>query len=114
MFQTICDKAREIIGAHQAGGSITRGTDWSQSINAVSLSEKYAEWRDYATLPDGSGIYSLVCRQNRVLRLTQAPLEAHPPWQGFGRHAADYPPMNGWLAVPLVVRDGTNSGFGFI
>jgi GAF domain-containing protein len=110
MFQTICDKAREIIGAHQTVVSITRGADWSQAINAVSLSEKYAQWRDYAALPDGSGIYALVCSDNRILRLSQAQLEAHPAWRGFGRHTADHPPMNGWLAVPLVARNGTNLG----
>jgi PAS domain S-box-containing protein len=117
MFQTICDKAREIIGAHQSVVSITRGgagdgtsPNWSQAINAVSLSDKYAPWSEYATMPDGTGIYALVCRENRTLRLTQAELEAHPAWRGFGAYAAEHPPMNGWLAVPLVARDGANLG----
>lgn len=116
-FQVICDRAREIVGAHQSVVSITRGEagdgtspNWSQAINAVSLSDKYARWREYASMPDGSGIYALVCRENRILRLTQTELEAHPAWRGFGQHAAEHPPMNGWLAVPLVARDGTNLG----
>jgi hypothetical protein len=33
-----------------------------------------------------------------VVRLTQAEVEAHPAWQGFGNQAAAHPPMRGWLA----------------
>jgi PAS domain S-box-containing protein len=110
MFQAITDKAREVVGAHQGVVSITREEDWSQAINAVSLSEKYGAWRDCAAAPDGSGIYAVACRENRTVRLTQAELMAHPARRGFGAHAAEHPPMNGWLAVPLVGKGGANLG----
>jgi signal transduction histidine kinase/ActR/RegA family two-component response regulator len=76
----------------------------------VSLSEKYARWRGYDEKPDGSGIYALVCRTNRPLRMTQAELEDHPAYMRFGAHARHHPPMRGWLAAPLVGRDGRNLG----
>lgn len=47
----ITQAARQIIGAHQGVVSLTRGRDWSQAINAVALTEKYGQWRDYATSP---------------------------------------------------------------
>ncbi len=47
---------------------------------------------------------------NRIMRLTQTELEAHPDWRGFGAHAAHHPAMRGWLAVPLVDRKGKNIG----
>ncbi|HAT47183.1 MAG TPA: hypothetical protein DCS90_18950, partial [Ktedonobacter sp.] len=52
----ITDQARTIIGAHQ--GITSRKTDetWAQAVHAISLSEKYAYWRDYDARPDGSGI----------------------------------------------------------
>ncbi|HYD99665.1 MAG TPA: PAS domain S-box protein [Alphaproteobacteria bacterium] len=106
----ITHAARRIIGAHQGVVSLTRGPDWSQAINTVALTEKYAAWRDYAVMPDGSGIYAWLCETNRPVRMTQAELEAHPRWRGFGRHAADHPPMRGWLAAPLIGRDGQNLG----
>ena len=59
---------------------------------------------------DGSGIRALVCETNRPLRMTQAELEAHPRWRGFGHYAGKHPPMRGWLAVPLTARDGKNIG----
>ncbi len=102
--------AREIVGAHQSVTSLTRGSDWSQAVACILLSEKYKNWRGYDAVPDGSGIYAWLCEQNRPVRMTQAELEAHPGWRGFGRHAQDHPPMRGWLAAPLVGRDGRNVG----
>ncbi|HEU4562154.1 MAG TPA: histidine kinase dimerization/phospho-acceptor domain-containing protein [Longimicrobium sp.] len=106
----ITEQARAVVGAHQAVTSLTTGDDWAQSINAVSLSDRYAAWRDYHERPDGSGIYALVARANRPMRLTQAELEAHPAWRGFGAAGDRHPPMRGWLAAPLVARDGRNIG----
>jgi len=42
--------------------------------------------------------------------LTQAELEAHPAWEGFGLEASNHPPMRGWLAAPIIDRHGTNWG----
>ena len=106
----ITTAAQCIIGAHQAVVSLTRGSDWSQAINAIALADKYSEWRDYAKMPDGGGIYAWLCEENRPARMTQAELEAHPRWRGFGKHIAEHPPMRGWLAAPLVGRDGRNLG----
>ncbi|HEV7254331.1 MAG TPA: PAS domain S-box protein [Mesorhizobium sp.] len=106
----ITQAAKRIIGAHQAVVSLTRGPDWSQAINTVAFTDRYARWRDYAAVPDGSGIYAWACEDNRPARMTQAELEAHPRWRGFGLHAKDHPPMRGWLAAPLVGRDGRNLG----
>lgn len=104
------EHAQRIVGAHQAVSSLTVGSDWAQAITDVRMSDKYARWADYDEAPDGSGIYRLVVAENRPMRLTQSELEAHPDYLGFGPHAADHPPMRGWLAVPLIARDGTNLG----
>lgn len=109
-LQTITERARLIIGAHQAVTSFTIGQDWAQSINAVSLSDKYAAYRGYDAQPNGTGIYRLVCLENRPYRLTQAELEAHPAWRGFGAEAERHPPLRGWLAAPLIGRGGRNLG----
>ena len=110
MMDEITEAARRIIGAHQAVVSLTRGPDWSQGINAVALTDKYGEWRDDEAMPDGSGIYAWLCEENRPARMTQDELESHPRWRGFCKHAPEHPPMRGWLAAPLVGRDGRNLG----
>lgn len=108
--EVLVNEVRDILEVHQAVVSLTEGAGWSQAINAVSLSDKYAGYRDYATRTDGTGIYAEVCRSNRVMRLTQAELEAHPRWKAFGAHARAHPPMRGWLAAPLIDRTGKNIG----
>ena len=109
-LQLITDQARDIIEAHQSVSSLTVDENWAQAIHAVSLSEKYAQWREYGEKSDGSGIYTLVCRMQRPIRMTQAELEAHPDWRGFGKEAGSHPPMRGWLAAPLTNSNGKNIG----
>jgi PAS domain S-box-containing protein len=110
VLQVATERARDIIGAHQAAARLTVNHKWAQTPSAISLSDKYAAWRTYDEQPDGSGIYALVCRENRPMRLTQEELQAHPGWRGFGKEKDKHPPMRGWLAAPLVGRDGGNMG----
>lgn len=110
MLRLLTEQARELLPSHQAATSLTTNGNHAQAIHAVSLSDRYAAWRNYDARPDGSGIYSLVCRENRPLRMTQAELEAHPAWRGFGTEAGAHPPLRGWLAAPLVASDGRNLG----
>jgi PAS domain S-box-containing protein len=110
LLRTITDRAREIIGAHMAVIGTTIDQSWAQAIQAVSLSDKYAAYRDFDAKPDGSGIYAVVCDRNRPMRLTQAQLEAHPAWRGYGKYADQHPALRGWLAVPLIDSNGRNMG----
>lgn len=109
VLRVTTEQAREVIGAHQCITRFTMGDDWAHAVSAVSLSEKYSEWHGFDPRPDGSGIFARVCRLNRSMRLTQAELEAHPGWRGFGS-GAEQPPLRGWLAAPLVSRNGKNLG----
>ncbi|MDX2230745.1 MAG: ATP-binding protein [Leptolyngbyaceae cyanobacterium bins.349] len=110
VLQVITRQAYRIIGTHQAVTSLTVDQNWAHSIHAIHLSDKYAQWRDYNEKADGSGIYAAVCHLNRPMRLTQTELEAHPQWKGFGAAAEQHPPLRGWLAAPLMGRDGHNIG----
>ena len=110
IVQAVTDRSRELIGAHQAVTSFTTDRNWVQAINGLSLSDKYAAFRDYSAPIDGTGIYSLVCETNQPARMTQAELESHPRWRGFGAEAQRHPAMRGWLAAPLVAQTGENLG----
>jgi len=110
VMQLITDRARLVIGAHQAVTSFCIGHTMAQSIGGLSLSEKYAAYRSFDAQPEGLGVIGIVCESNRPVRMTQAELESHPEWRGFGKHAGKHPPMRGWLAAPLISSDGTNLG----
>ena len=110
VLQKVTEQTRQIIGAHQAMTTLIVNDNWEQATSAVSLSDKYAAWRGYSAKLDGSGIYSRVCRTNRPVRLTRRELQVHPEWQRSGAQADTHPPMSGWLAAPLIGRDGRNLG----
>lgn len=110
VLSVVVEHARGIIGAHQAIASLTTDARFAQEVAAISMDERYRRWADYDAPSDGSGIYSVVCRENRPMRLSQSELEAHPAWRGFGDAAAEHPPMRGWLAVPLTARHGGSIG----
>ena len=109
LYPLLAEQARSILTAHQAVASVGLGGA-DHRVHAVSLSDKYAKWRNYATPANNSGIYSVVSETNQPMRMTQAELEADPRWRGFGDQAGHHPPMRGWLAVPLVDSAGRNMG----
>jgi len=110
LLRGVAEEARALIGAHQAVTSLTDDETGLQTVSTVSMSAKYDAWAAYDEAPRGKGIYTLPCLTNRSMRFSQADLEAHPAWQGFGEAKTRHPPMRGWLAAPFVGRDGGNLG----
>lgn len=109
-LENVTRVAAELVGARLAATTLTLDEDWRHAVNVFHLSDEYASWRDYDAVPDGSGIYAEVVRTNRPIRLTQEELEADARWRGFGGEAERHPPLRGWLAVPLIGREGRNLG----
>jgi GAF domain-containing protein len=110
LMNEITWRARSVIGAHQSVSSLMTGVSTTQWITAIDLSDRYAAWRSYQVQPDGSGIYAMVPEIGRPVRMTQDELEAHPRWRGFGAEVDRHPPMRGWLAAPLIGREGQALG----
>lgn len=106
----VAELARHLVGSHQSAAALIVRDDWKNMRKYFSLSPKYAAWDSYHVPAVGFGIHATVVEANTSIRLTQAELERHPDWKGFGREAANHPPMRGWLAVPIVGRDGKNYG----
>jgi len=104
------DQARTIIGAHQAAASLTANQDWGQEITAISASRTFIPCSRENDRADESDLYALVCRDNRPMCLSQEELEAHPAWDGFGWANDTHLAIRGWLAAPLIGRDGRNIG----
>jgi PAS domain S-box-containing protein len=110
VLRLVTEKAREIVGAHLSAASLTPDPRGTGPIGALSVSDKYAAWRDGGRTPDAPALSRLVCRENRPLRLTEAQLQAHPAWREAGGADAGRLPLRGWLAAPLTGRDGGNAG----
>jgi PAS domain S-box-containing protein len=110
LLQVLADRARALILTHLATALLVPDGDWSAAVQAVSLSDKYAAYRSYDVRPNGTGLSGLICESGRILRLTQAELEAQPRWRGFGVEAGRHPPLRGLLDAPLLGRDGRPLG----
>lgn len=102
--------AREIIGAHAAVTRLT-GESPERSLGmSVSWSDKYSTWRAAQTRFGNLSLDQLVCGVNRPQRIDEHTLEEMAEAQHDGLGAAQRPPMRGWLAAPLIGRDGRNLG----
>ncbi|MBL8644125.1 MAG: PAS domain-containing protein [Rhodospirillaceae bacterium] len=101
---------RSIVPSHQAVAYFSAKGRAEHGLHAVSLSDKYAQWRGYNAPRNGTGIYKLVMDTGVPMRLTQEQLEKHPAWRGFGSEKDRHPPMRGWMAMPLRDHDGAVIG----
>ena len=110
MTQELADQARGVIGAHQAAVSLAIDSDWTQAIDALSLSSDYLPYHSRLPLAHGSSIFTRGANCTRPVRLTQAEVQAHPEWRLVGSPAGRNRMMRGWLAVPLTGRDGRHIG----
>ncbi len=102
--------ARDLTDARLCTSILMKEGSLVPANHAVSMHDIHAKWRGFQGLPDGSGIYGLVFRNAKPLRLSRSAFENHPDRKGFGPNAAAHPPISGLLAVPLRSREGTPQG----
>jgi GAF domain-containing protein len=110
LLHRTCHIARALTGAEQAALKVDLDGTGTAARKFFNLSERYERWRDYRVDPRGRGLHGLALAPGEVVRLTQAEVEAHPAWQGFGDQAGAHPPMRGWLATPVCAEDGRPYG----
>jgi GAF domain-containing protein len=110
ILRRTCSLARALTGAEQAALKLWVDEEPSEARKYFSLSAKYAAYHDYRPNPAGLGLHGLEIPPGEVIRLTQAEVEAHPAWQGFGREAGMHPPMRGWLATAVCGENGRRYG----
>ncbi|MBP86682.1 MAG: hypothetical protein CMJ64_08200 [Planctomycetaceae bacterium] len=101
-------QARSAIGAHQSAVSFIPHGDFKEGKHAVSLSDKYEQYRTYDVLANGDGIWALVVNEKLSFCLTDEQLKSHAAWKNFSdlkdSRGLEHPPMRGWLAVPILSR----------
>ena len=110
LLHRTCRLARALTGAEQAAFKVDLDGDGHAARKFFNLSERYERWRDYRVDPRGRGLHGLELAPGEVMRLTQAEVEAHPAWQGFGNQAAAHPPIRGWLASAVYGEGGRHYG----
>src|SRR6478609_7221447 len=103
LLQVITDQARNIIGARQALTTLLPRGEWNRSITCISVAEGQTAL-EFAK--ESSEMFMLACNLNKPVRLhTGSRANAWGPV----RRATDAT-RYGWLAAPLLTRDGRNLG----
>ncbi|HWG50678.1 MAG TPA: ATP-binding protein [Candidatus Acidoferrales bacterium] len=105
LLQAITDQARNMIGARQAFTTLLARGAWNKSITCVSTPEGQPAMQ----FPrETSEIFMLACNLNTPLRLGSSSKEDRP-WRSLMMKAGEAT-SSGWLAAPLLTRDGRNLG----
>jgi PAS domain S-box-containing protein len=103
LLQAITDQARNTIGARQALATLLPKGELNHSITCVSVAEGQTAI-EFAK--ESSEMFMLACNLNKPVRLNTG--ARHNTW-GPVRRATDAA-RYGWLAAPLLTRDGRNLG----
>lgn len=103
LLQIITDQARNIIGARQALATLLPKGELNHSITCISVAEGQSAL-EFAK--EWSEMFMLACNLNKPVRLNSG--SRTNSWGPVRRvtDAARY----GWLAAPLLTRDGRNLG----
>jgi signal transduction histidine kinase len=104
LLVTLATRARELVGTHIATVRLLADGPRSLPAHAVSLSDEYAAARGSSREP--WGLEALVRDRWGAVRLGRAELETLDVTDSERTPA----PLNGWIAAPLVHRDGHTSG----
>src|SRR5258706_7786208 len=108
-LEVVTDSSREVIGAHHCGAVLALEQNWARARHVQSLSEKYEGRKDEFSPVVFADLHALVAKMNRAVRMTARELQTHPSW--LARQGAVTPQgLSGFLAAPLVSRDGRNIG----
>ena len=110
LLHRTCGLARALTGAEQAALKVDLDGDGHAARKFFNLGERYSRWREYRVDPHGLGLHGLRLEPGQVVRLTQAEVEAHPAWTGFGDQAGFHPPLRGWLATAVCGENGRDYG----
>lgn len=104
LLRIITDQARKIIAARQAFTTLLRDEDRSQSITCTSV-EEGQEALPFP--PERSEMFALACSLNKPVRITSGTQGSHA-WRTMMKSSDAA--RDGWLAAPLLTRDGRNLG----
>lgn len=104
LLQVITDQARRIIGARQAFTTLLPKGDRTQSLTCTSAEEGE---QSLAFPPERSEMFVLACSLNKPVRITAGAQGSHT-WRSMMKSSEAA--RDGWLAAPLLTRDGRNLG----
>lgn len=105
ILQQVTDAAPELIRSRQAFSVLRRDLEQEETLRCLSRSNQ-SDACDLEIETAASGLLEFVCESNAALRLTRSELAKHPGWRTSDPESSP----NGWLAAPIIGRDGGTCG----
>ena len=110
MLRTVTQRACATIGARLGVTSTIPEEDVGQAAHTVQATAEYAAWNDPALRLNSAGASLDAFRENRAMRLSEEELRERHGGTGFALETGAALPTGGWLAAPLLARDGRRLG----
>lgn len=110
MLRVLNDSARAVIGAHEAETVITSDPELDWPARSRAYSQKYAAWAATAPNVHLAALYDIALEGRRPVRMTKLEIARSFAAQGVTDVASGHPLLEGWLAVPLIDRNGDALG----
>ena len=110
MLRVITDSAREVIDTHFAETVITADRDSTWPERSRSHSAKYDAWAVEARPVDLSALTTRVLDRTEPVGMSQREIAEILAAQDLAGTVVRHPMLEGWLAAPLVGRNGDSLG----
>jgi PAS domain S-box-containing protein len=104
LLRIVTEQARRIIGARQAFATLLPDAERNQSITCTSVEEGQ---KPLPFPPERSEMFMLACGLNKPIRIPSGAQASHG-WHAMAKSSDAV--RDGWLAAPLLTRDGRNLG----
>jgi PAS domain S-box-containing protein len=105
LMRVITDRARTLIGAHQAITCVAPLSKGGDPLVTGSLSDKYASYREGDWVTESGMMQGGGLGIDQPVRLGEEEMTSHPDWQEVLGLSGRSPPMRGLLGVPLTDSD---------
>jgi PAS domain S-box-containing protein len=105
----VTEEARNLIDARESAMSLVLTPNQQDPLSFVSTAPSPIGTRPRPEI-DGAELQRIIEAESQPIRLTQAELADNPRWTALEKAVLAVPLTNGWLAVPIVGRNGQSIG----
>ncbi len=109
VIDLVTEEARNLIGARQSATTMVQTPHQPHPLNVISTASNRPHQRESSEF-DRQELHEVVKAATQPVRLTQDELGHDHRWKTLEKVALAIPTVNGWLAVPLVGRNGKSIG----
>jgi PAS domain S-box-containing protein len=110
LLNMLARSMRELLGANAAAAFINDASLVNGRLVIASFAEHYGLQRGQHRSLGSEELHELVRKDNAPISLTRQQMNTHPQWAMLTQNDDLQHPLRGWLAAPLIARDGSNLG----